>query len=350
MATPAYAMAPPPYFGGKSQVLRWVFNAIAGGLPRASWQSATFVDAFHGGGSVALAAKRHGFRVLANDLAERSVLVGEALLVNDRVVLTAADEQRLHAPHLQAEPYIAERFVPDFFLEGHARWLDNAFAHAASTADAAKRQLIRLVLMHAILRIRPFADFARTEVTQRFAEGDYDAIRSLSIGGIKRLINLTPSRLIEGLCARVNAGVFSNGRGGHAIHRGDALDFVGAVEGEVLYLDPPYFGSNAYEAVYRTLDQILEHREQPRERSAFNQAGAIELLDALLARAAHFPVWVLSFGGGKVTHEQCLALVQRHRPARLMPIAIRYVYGTASHGDSGRRSEILIVARREGWA
>ena len=55
------------------------------------------VDAFLGGGSVSLTAKARGFRVICNDGALRSALVGRALIENDRVTLAREDITRLFA-------------------------------------------------------------------------------------------------------------------------------------------------------------------------------------------------------------------------------------------------------------
>ena len=346
MAPPLCVRACPAYFGAKASVLGDIFAAVDQVLPRGAWSRATFVDCFLGGGSVSVMAKRLGFRVLCNDLAERSVLIGNALVANDRVRLADVDEQRLHVAHHCNDHRIEASFAPKYFLPQHARWLDNAFAVARATPCPTKRALLHLVLMHAILAVRPFGDFSRSEVTEKFAAGDFDGV-SLTIRGVRRILATMPSKLVAGLRERVNAGVFSSGHR-HEVHRRDALDFVAAAEGDVLYADPPYVGSNSYEATYRGLDMILEGRDEPRETSGFNSRGALQLLDDLLDRAAHIPAWVLSFGGGKVTHDELLARVQRHRPARLARIDISYRVGTARGGDSGKRREILIVARKGG--
>jgi adenine-specific DNA methylase len=106
----------PSYFGGKRAAVPWIFKAVAGGLPRAKWSGATFVDAFLGGGSVSLAAKRFGFRVVCNDLADRAVIVGKALIANNETRLNEDDVRRLHVPCEGNDYRIEERMSPDFFL------------------------------------------------------------------------------------------------------------------------------------------------------------------------------------------------------------------------------------------
>ena len=74
--------AVPPYFGGRRRVVSKLFAALSTVLPETKWPQATFVDAFLGGGTLSLYAKIRGFRVLCNDIALRSIIVGKALIEN----------------------------------------------------------------------------------------------------------------------------------------------------------------------------------------------------------------------------------------------------------------------------
>ena len=64
----------PPYLGGKRRLLGRIFKRIP--IPR---DAPILVDVFKGGGSVALFGKARGYRVIANDIALRSHLVGVIL-------------------------------------------------------------------------------------------------------------------------------------------------------------------------------------------------------------------------------------------------------------------------------
>src|SRR5712692_8264829 len=87
-----------PYLGGKRRLVPTILRIINGIVPRRLWRGRTFLDAFLGGGSVSLGAKAQGFRVIATDIAERSIVVGEALVENCRVRLVREDVLRLVAP------------------------------------------------------------------------------------------------------------------------------------------------------------------------------------------------------------------------------------------------------------
>lgn len=58
-----------------------------------------------------------------------------------------------------------------------------------------------------------------------------------------------------GLARRVNEGVFP-GRG--KVVKRDVFDFLPEIQGDILYLDPPYPGTSSYEETYRILDLLLE--------------------------------------------------------------------------------------------
>jgi hypothetical protein len=64
-----------PYFGGKRKLCPVIFKRISKYIPRDTWQGKVFVDAFLGSGAVSLFAKAQGFRVICNDIAERSYIV-----------------------------------------------------------------------------------------------------------------------------------------------------------------------------------------------------------------------------------------------------------------------------------
>ncbi|MFA6415814.1 MAG: DNA adenine methylase [Candidatus Paceibacterota bacterium] len=78
----------PSYFGGKRKLVKYIFKPI-------KKTEGVFIDAFLGGGSVSLYAKAKGYKVIANDIAFRSVIIGRALISNNSVKLETEDLARL---------------------------------------------------------------------------------------------------------------------------------------------------------------------------------------------------------------------------------------------------------------
>src|SRR5437867_13416924 len=124
-----------PYLGGKRRLCPLIFREIDRVVPRRFWSGLTFLDAFLGGGSVSLGAKAQGFKVVATDIAERSIVVGQALIENTRVRLTKEDVLRLLAPRMGNPGRVERVLTPSVFTANVGRFLDAAFETAEQTGD-----------------------------------------------------------------------------------------------------------------------------------------------------------------------------------------------------------------------
>jgi len=335
----------PCYFGAKRRLNAQIFKHVP--LPSVA---PTFIDCFLGGGSVSLFAKARGHRVLCNDLADRSVIVGNAIIVNGRQKLSEADVMPALMRELtDAESFTQRSYCPDYFLPLHAKTVDQLLAHARASKCPIRRDLIRVLTIQYITRWRPFGDFHQAGMNQRLADFDVnDANMNLvAVTKIKGLFDKTSIDRIRILLKDINGGIFDNGQR-NEVHQLDAAEYVRSVAGDVLYMDPPYFGSNAYEKVYGVLDTILAGSESgEREVSKFNTKSAVDALDELFEAGSHIPHWVISFGGGKLSTDEFLAMVRKHRPnATSHPISCKYYFGSAGGRDAAGK-EILITASHD---
>lgn len=332
----------PAYPGGKRRLLGRTFRH----LPKVA-EAPTFVDPFLGGGSVSLMAKARGYRVVCNDLALRSVVVGKALIENSRVTLSEADTLRLFVPHGDAGTFVQDRFGGKVLTQKHAAFLDNALTVARDAAEP-KRCLLLLLLQKYVLRCRPMGNFGARRVVEQLEEGDWDSMNTNFVrDALARTIHGHPKSLLDRLRKQVNAGVFSNGQR-NEVHQMDALEFVQQAEGDVLYLDPPYAGTSAYESALRPLDEILAGHPIEPERSRFSSRGGLQALAELLDSAKRFPIWALSYGNAEASLDDVVRLVEKFRPVQHAE-AFRYVHCTGLAGEEHRERnrELLIVARRK---
>lgn len=332
----------PAYFGGKRRLLGMIFKQMP-----PTQEAPVFVDPFLGGGSVALYAKVRGYRVLCNDIAERSYIIGKALIENSNVRLNQYDPVRLSLP-IDKPGYAEMHLAPDTFTIDHARYLDR-FVTNAQHIEGAKHWLALLLVVKQALRLRPQSNFGAKTIIHQAAAGDWEKmnpnyVRDVNTRGIQR----HPIRLAEILRKEINAGVFTNGHENEA-HKCDAFEFLKTVKGDVAYFDPPYSGTQSYEQKLKPLDDLL--RGGPPDKkpppNPFTKEPPEKILPHLFEAADHIPTWILSYGNLLIDLESLIALMKKFR-SNVDGIAISYVHceGLANKESIRRNQELLVVGRK----
>lgn len=325
-----------PYFGGKRKLCPIIFGQIHKYFPRDKWQGAVFVDAFLGSGAVSLYAKAQGFRVIANDIAERSHIAGKALIENNQTLLTDADIHKLFIP-TKNEHIIEQDCVPDVFIKRHAEFLDNAIPNATRYID-------KYLLLKYIFHLRPYSKFSSPNAFNRpMAEGCYDTIKQTYSRAITNNLT-TPLSILKCEVEKINAGIFSNGCV-NEIHKRDVFEFIDTVSGDILYLDPPYAGTLSYESEYGILDKILGD-EKP--KSKFSSDDGMQVVDELLGKAEKFRLWAISFGnaGGKNELNRLMDIASKYRKCESKVFAYKHCEAMASEEHKSQCKEWLIIGHK----
>jgi hypothetical protein len=214
---------------------------------------------------VSLFAKRRGFRVIANDVADRSVIVGRALIENSSVRLSKDDLTRLFAAAEDRPAGFVERVHGGEVIPvRHARFLDGALDVARATPGA-KGALLMLLCLRYVLALRPMGNFGARTIVRQIEADEWECVNPTSLRDhLARRMEAHPVTVCEELRAKINRGVFSNGCA-NEVRQGDAVAFLHETEGEVVYLDPPYGGTSSYEAG-RRLARCGAHAHRPRVR------------------------------------------------------------------------------------
>lgn len=329
-----------PYLGGKRRLCPVIFREIDRLLPRRHWAVRTFLDGFLGGGSVSLYAKAMGFHVVATDIAERSITVGRALIENYRVRLTHEDVLRLLEPTDGPPGRIERELVPSVFTTNLGRFLDRALAVADESADPSKAALIRMLAVRLALLEHPMSQIRKGTI-HRVSTGELESITESCVHHYVEGLRLTrPDRLWR-LAQQINQGVF---QGEGQVLKASIFDVLPTVEASVFYADPPYEQVMSYEREYKIIDQILEGAARP--TSPFTIREGSNLIDELLAKAVHIPVWLLSFGNVAVTlHELEEKMRRLGRETRALEIRHMHLPAVATEEKKQRNREFLVV----GW-
>ena len=329
-----------PYLGGKRRLCPVIFREIDGLLPRRHWAGRTFLDGFLGGGSVSLYAKAMGFRVVATDIAERSIVVGQALIENSRTKLTREDVVRLLTPNGEPPMRVEQTMVPAVFTANVARLIDRALAQARVTPDPAKAALLKMLAIRVALLEHPMSQ-VRKGTIHRMASGEYEAITESCVHHYVDGLRLTRQDRLWALAQQINAGVF---QGEGRVIKTSIFDVLPTIQADVAYLDPPYEQVMSYEREYRIIDEILEGASRP--TSPFTAKHGSSMIDDLLARALHIPIWGLSFGNVAVALSDLEEKMRRlGRETRALEIKHQHLPAVATEEKKAANREFLVV----GW-
>ncbi len=332
----------PCYFGGKRTLIGAIFKQMP--LPK---EAPVLVDPFLGGGSVSLYAKARGYKVLCNDFAERSHIVGKALIEGSKVCLDYDDLVRLSVP-VDKPGYAETHLTPDVFPIEHARYLDRFIANS-QRLEGTKRWLALLLVVKYALRLRPQGNFGAVKVMHQAAAGEWEEMNpNYMKDTIQRGLPRHPIRAAEILRKQINAGVFSNGHENEA-HKGDVFEFLKTVKGNIAYFDPPYSGTQSYERALKPLDDLL--RGGPLDKklppNPFSKEPPEKILPRLFEAADHIPIWVLSYGNQRIDLDGIITIMKKFRP-HVEGKAIRYLHCTGLAGKESRKrnQELIVVGRK----
>ena len=166
------------------------------------------------------------------------------------------------------------------------------------------------------------------------AEGDFDRVSPHRVGHYVGSLRLLRPQAVMAMARQMNGAVFP-GRG--FASQMDAVDFLNRTEGDIVYLDPPYPGTTAYEKEYRALDVLLEGRELPPSRFSSHT----EALRGLFQAASHIPVWLVSLGNAALELEELLDLIRPHIEAVQVPY--RHLGSIATEEKNARNREFIVL-------
>lgn len=328
----------PPYLGGKRKLCPVIFREIDRVVSREHWHNLVFLDGFLGGGSVSLYAKALGFSVISTDLATRAIVIGDALIANDHIRLTRDDLVRVLATTIDETTPNAMRLVPAVFTENVGEVIDKLLHTAGHSSIQAKAALLRLLAIRVAMLAHPMSQ-VRPGTAHRATEGAWESITPSCLGHYVDALRLDTLGELWHLGQKTNAGVIP-GRG--RVIQGDVLEILPEIQADVMYADPPYSGVMSYEKEYRIIDQLLEGITRP--TSPFTARDGASMIDTLLDRAQHIPIWILSFGNAVASLEELEAkMIRRGRHTKAIAIHYQHLPAIATDEKKESNREYLLI-------
>ncbi len=343
----SFLSALPAYFGGKRQLLGWIFCHLNKAVPQADWQKMTLIDLFVGGGAVTQYAKTQGFQsITAVDCSKRSQIIGKALLQNPKRQLLPTHLLYLNQS-LPESSYVGlaeSTYCPSVFSRRHAQALDRWFYWAHQIKDETLRSLMLLAIWRCIYRFiciptsvnvsnRPFA-----EALDGLRSWDTLNPKRFQDGSLESLLKPCFEWLSKEFKA-INQGVFEGSP--VKLYQADALSMLPQLEGDIMYADPPYSGTASYEKTFEVIDALLGAPPMTAP-SIFSQS--VNSLNPLLDQAQHIETWVLSYGNKILDLNELVSLVQRHAGNRQVQGFAKAYPHLAHVAKKQDNQELLIVA------
>ncbi len=287
---------------------------------------------------MSLYAKAQGFSVISTDIATRSIIIGEALIANSHVRLTRDDLTRVLAIPIEETTPNAMRLVPAVFTANVGAVLDRLLHAAGQTPIAAKAALFRLLAIRVAMLAHPMSQ-VRAGTAHRASSGEWESITPSCLDHYVDGLRLDRLDELWHLARKANRGVFQ-GRG-RAI-QGDVLELLPTIHADVMYADPPYANVMSYEREYKVIDRLLEGMTRP--TSPFTARDGASMIDALLERAQHIPIWILSFGNAVASLEELETKMTRFgRQTKAIAIRYQHLPAVARREKKTQNIEFLLI-------
>ncbi len=329
-----------PFPGSKRRLWPLISALIGQVRPIDQWPDLVLADAFLGAGNVALAAKTSGFgAVFANDIAERSLVAGRALIANPGTRLAPHRVLRLLQPApkvARAEPSILQR-IP----EPARSALRGCWQHLhGGTFTGTELDLMWLLVLKSLLRCFPMSLPSASDARHATA-GDFDRVSYRRLGQyVDSASRVARPETLLRIARNINEAIVP---GAAEVHGLDVFEFLGRIDADVVYLDPPYGATQSYERAFALVDEFLGAAPPP--PSAFSSRKPP--LDDLLGACTHIPVLIFSINNTLLDEDGVRALVARHRRVeRLVSVPYAHYRSVATAQKNRGNREFLVLGVR----
>ncbi len=339
--------------GGKRSLAPSIFTKLTKVISQADYQHLRFIDAFVGGGSISVMAKAYGVKALyCNDWSIRTQAVIEGIIANNQIRFTEDDVYSF----MQETPLpvgFVEREFPEFFAKRHAQALDRILFALQQIHCPIKQAMGRVLLTHLVMDFSCFGTSVggsnRPFVEVLNGKSSWETLnpKRLQDGSFAKLL-IPKGQVIQKRIKLMNKGVIASPT---QVYRSqmDVFDFIPTVEGDVLYLDPPYPGTLSYEKLNLILDQVLLGKTLPQQNPVSPFTDQAEALLDLLLKAKHIPIWLISLNNKVLSLDKLKNMVLSADPSRTVQGWARAYKHMAHVSKTLNNQELLVMAVSPEW-
>jgi DNA adenine methylase len=321
------------FMGSKSKLLKEIWSVAS------QFRFNTAIDLFSGSGIVGYMFKCQGKAVISNDYMAMSACFTKAMVENNKIKLSNADALKLLETQRSSDRFVETTFKDLYFSDDDNRLIDSLRANIWALKNPYKQAIAMAALIRACTKKRPRGIFTYTGM--RYDDGRRDIRLSLR------------EQFLEAV-AVINGAVFDNGKENKSRH-GDALE-LRAIEGGLVYIDPPYYsplGDNEYVRRYHFTEglardwkgvDIQEHTQTKKFKSYptpfSTRKGAADAFDHLF-RKFKKNILIVSYSSNSLpTQDEMISIMSKYKKVEVVPIDYKYSFGTHGHKVGNNNNDV----------
>ena len=324
---------PTRFMGSKNKLLKEIWSVAS------QFRFDTAVDLFSGSGIVSYMFKAQGKAVISNDYMAMSACFSKAMVENSSIILTKADALKLLEPKRPSDQFVETTFKDLYYSDDDNRLIDILRANIWALKNKYKRAIAMAALIRACTKKRPRGIFTYTGM--RYDDGRRDIHLSMR------------EQFLEAVDA-INGAIFDNGRKNKSRH-GDALELQ-AIEGGLVYIDPPYYstlGDNEYVRRYHFTEglardwkgvDIQEHTMTKKFKSYptpfSTRKGAADAFDHLFNKFKKNILIVSYSSNSQPTQDEMVSIMSKYRKVEVVPVDYKYSFGTHGHKVGNNNNDV----------
>ena len=321
------------FMGSKSKLLKEIWSVAS------QFRFNTAIDLFSGSGIVGYMFKCQGKAVISNDYMAMSACFTKAMVENNKIKLSNADALKLLETQRSSDRFVETTFKDLYFSDDDNRLIDSLRANIWALKNPYKQAIAMAALIRACTKKRPRGIFTYTGM--RYDDGRRDIRLSLR------------EQFLEAV-AVVNGAVFDNGKENKSRH-GDALE-LRAIEGGLVYIDPPYYtplGDNEYVRRYHFTEGLardwkgvdIQIHTQTKKFKSYptpfsTRKGAADAFDHLFRKFKKNILIVSYSSNSQPTQDEMVSIMSKYKKVEVVPIDYKYSFGTQGHKVGNNNNDV----------